>query len=225
MKWFELLEQNDIDFGSYLFGEFKAYYNKIIEKDTPYESDIFKLIFDFIGGSFDRVEKPKVLIDALKTLLSQKNKYPEILKPKDKGILYRGTSISKSEFEKLSFVDDKKIKMIHGNEIVTSNTYYIYKSRNEIQSWSTDINTSFSFRGLKSSGEINIVLACDIPESEILFSSKFLNIINKKVFGSSAGLGEDEIIRVSKKPLKCNLFVYKKLLNQKQAIDYILKNK
>lgn len=221
MNWITILE-NKKEFGEYLFGEFEKFYNKQLEKDTTKEKSIFKVINDFVAGKYVGKKKPKILLTALKTLLSKKSEYPDILKHKDDGVLFRGIQLSFNEFDKLQFTKqkplNKDIKNKYGKDIPTTN--YTYKSRDEIQSWTPKFENAAIF-AYGDPNKVGLVLCCDISEDETLFSTKFLNAISKIHHGGE----ENEVIRISKSPLICKAITDIKNLNKEQLEKFNGKDK
>ena len=188
---FDAKKQALKDFEKVLFGTVKG--KK--EKDTARETKLFRNIVNFI--SVPNNENKKDAHKALQYLKKFKEIFPNDLNP-DAKTVYRGTNITLDQFEKI--FSNKKFKK---GETLYSD--FTYKPKSNIQSWSTVHTVAKNFA--KRFGRYNnyifpAILAADVNDYFIM-NSRMSNIIAK-----STGVGnENEVIRISKSPLKCNLSV------------------
>lgn len=175
------------EFGEVLFGDFRD--KK--EKDTKHEKKLFKLLRNWIGLG-ERADGE--LTRALKYLLANKEEYSDILEP-TKNTLYRATLIK------------LPIAAKHGLTKVGKKATVTYKSKSEIQSWTTSVQKAEDFADSAlepDEHEIVVILSAKFPKKELLFKHTFLNKI-----GANFGYNENEIIRVSNKPKKVEARVAK----------------
>ena len=183
-------------FGEFLFGSFKGFYKKEVEKDTPIEKDVFKRIIKFVQGEYVDAKKDEILIKALMDLKDCKNKYKQILEP-DKTELYRGTIVKKSELKNMDKCEKKYY--LKGT--------YTYKGKSKIQSWSPSFASAGLFAEVpdyKESTHIPAILKYNFPKKSLLFNTKFLNAMAQyNDYGD-----EDEIIRIENTPIKCEIYVF-----------------
>lgn len=203
-------------FGDYLFGEFSKWYGKEIEKDTPYESQVFTLLKNFIRGNYMGSHESKIkiessLIKAMRSLQSCMSEYPDILKPKTRN-LWR---ITKTNKEVMSSIDIKKLmEDISKNKNIKKfgnyafydigKTKYIPKS--QIQSWSTQNEVVSIFFSPHFFTQIYyIVYNKTFSETELLFNGDFLDEISSHydIFDSP----EHEIIRLGKGIPGCKAYI------------------
>lgn len=177
-------------FGNYLFGEFKKWYGKEVEKDTPFESELWDKLLDFIRGEYENKRKDKILINGFKLLKKCKNEYSDILIPENVDIIYRGIYLETPE---------NVINKLEGN-LSQNNKIFTYNASSKIQSWADDKEIAHDFATFNRF-DWGIILKTKPPKNEILFNSYFLNDLIKYV--TSKQYKEEEIIRVSDKPIKC----------------------
>jgi len=185
-----LTENNCIKkFGNYLFGEFKDFYKKEMETDTPDEKAIFKELWKFARGDFEEGKMSSKFVKGIKELQKCIGQYQNILQPPPKK-LYRGTAIKIEDFIK-SYVDTKKYK----NNVVQN---YEYNPRSEIQSWTTNKFTAESFLNTwhdPDKGTLGCILEVSKPDATFLFNPIFMNTLYSQ---------EDEVLRCGK-VIKCKL--------------------
>ena len=134
-----------------------------------------------------------------------KNVFPNDLKP-NSNIIYRGGIVSNEEMSKkiLDIVNTRNQEII---EIP-----YTYKSKSNIQSWTSDIDVGWLFANKSNyskhykkrnhNKDIPVVIAANLDNTFIL-SSKLTNLICKHF---NANL-ESEIIRISDDPIKCKIYI------------------
>lgn len=189
------VSQDCIDkFGEELFGNFLG--GK--EADTEYEDYVFKRVEDFVDGGGNQSQAKKAFMD-LKDCMKD---YPDILEPPSR-TLFRGTKIRElpNNLNLSKFDDMRKIlKLPHKDHHVVFKNY-TYKPRGEIQSWTTSRKIADEFVGEHHG--YGGVLYASFPKSELLFNTSFMNKISIKKLGSS----EYEVVRISKKPVKCILYL------------------
>ena len=204
MKSFkQYISENKIEdeFGEYLFG---GYFGS--EKDTPIESKIFELVVDYFK---ENKTIPQKYIDKLESL---KKEFPEILKPfKHHKTAWRKT-MSSDDDKLTEWLEKNKSKVREeGEYFVFPN--YIYKPKSSLQSWSTSMRAVSYFTPMKhgsggyvrNKGSVELILETKIDDT-FLFNTKFT--------GEVGYTDEFEIVRVSKKPIKCDLWLTYKELNQ-----------
>jgi len=185
-----LLENKCVEkFGQYLFGEYKDYYKKEMEKDTKQESEIFKDMLKFAKGDFEQGKAPSGFIQALKQLQKCTSQYSQVLTP-PKQTLYRGTAVDMKNFIKKYVMTDK----------YKPNTWmdYEYNPRSEIQSWTTDIHTAEVFLNTHhkpEDGSLGILLMTNKIDDTFLFNPSFMNLLYSD---------ESEVLRIGK-GMKCKM--------------------
>lgn len=182
-------------YGKYLFGELL---NKS-ERDTKLESKIYLLLKQYIQES----EINDRFINLLKELRDSKVHFPDILKP-DANVVYRGSVIDLHK-EGIDLQDAKFEKRLKWNFYIINN--YNYKSQNKLQSYSTSfkIAHNFAYNSEATSHNKNAV-PCIYEvkvQDDFLFNTYITNLIAKKVGHNP----EDEIIRLSNKPIKAKLYI------------------
>ena len=194
-------------FGKILFGEWQhgEGLTKEFEADTEYEKKVLNAVQRWIGsGGFnnERYEYFKVLSSATPY-------YPTLLKPPtedEEPFLYRGILKSASvmplhhdKFEKISTSD--------GGYVVGRYTIYKYQGQEKyipkqpVESWTISFNDAMEFVDNNYGGETwgeMIIFEAAIPNKERLFNAKFTNAIGS--------WDENEIIRLSKKPIQANIY-------------------
>ncbi len=166
------------------------------ERDTKIEERIYKLMQEFVlGKGMDRY-----FLKFLKELRDAKVHFPDVLKP-DAKIVYRGSRIDKHILENLT--DGKTFK----GEYQKFN--YIYEPRGKIQSFTTKFSVAISeFFQEYEADETPIVYEVK-TDDDFLFSSKIMNMLNQIVRLDP----EYEILRISQKPLKCNIIIHESKMN------------
>lgn len=189
------------DIEKVFFGSMKG-----TEKDTEIEKRIFAIIVEFIEGYGHASYAKNDAFQVLKHLQSLKNVYPNDLIPKAK-IAYRGTGVKSDYYEELF--------TMYPDEVPSSKIYeqdYVYHPRSALQSWTTNIQmaSDFALGNAVSIGFPEAIIKVPVDDDFIL-TTKITNMINKKALTRMSG--EDEIIRISKQPIKGKLLVYGSWLN------------
>ena len=184
------------EFGEWLFGEIR----KKNEPDTDSEKKLIDAILKFKD---DNKLFPKNIIKKLQKIRSV---YPDVLKPKD-SVAYRGTRVE--------LTDDlrKKIKKTKPVGFPNGFSYYMldytYKSNREITSWTNDLSGAYEFadfkRGYdpkKKQNAIPAVVRASPLDDTFFFTPEITNLLAYDILDA-----EDEIIRLSKKPLKGKILI------------------
>ena len=215
-------------YGKILFGEIR----KLKEPDTNYEEDQFNDLMNFLSTSYGRGLNNDI-VKTFKELLKLKKKFPKVLEPPKYKELYRGftaNSLSKGsdkykEILKLvekSLEDPSKLDKYprittgHHKDLkfvkLPKSLKYTYKPRSEVQSWSTDKGVASRFTNIQTDtlgtaiiGRISCIIAGNPPRNEMLFNDKFVNLALTR--GRTEDNGEFEVIRISKKPVKCEIYI------------------
>ena len=183
------------EYGNILFGDERG-------KDEPNvkdESQAFYAFHAYTGSAYGK-NLPKETIDYFKKLLALKNKghYEDILKP-DNEPVYRGVSLGTDHEEavrkiyeifKITKDDLKKGKYIN------KPTDYTYKPMSEIESWTTNLDMAKAFALGRTTGQTfyGFIMETKGNNKDMLFDDEFTNRYGR--------FHENEVMRVSKKPLK-----------------------
>jgi len=194
-------------FGDWLFGEFR----KKKEKDTDIENNYFEYLVSFIEGSFMKDGKTK-LLTVLKDLKKCMESYPDILQPNTNN-LWRGSSLDtktinslRNKYKKQPFSIINKMKFgISLFYLIDEN--WVYSPKSVVQSWSTKSESAVSFSLTNRWYHEAALYNTKFNKNELLFNSKFLNLMAK----ASLGNEENEIIRIGKKVNGCKLWVHELL--------------
>ena len=191
---------NDIE--NVLFGDAK----KADEKDTKIEKQIFHIINDYLANMPGPDEKTNAIY-VLRQLYKLRNKYPEDIIPKAEKA-YRGTIINKNFMKKLlKKVKNPPVFLPHDRGARHYAIPYLYTSKSEIQSWTTDPGIANYFAHESERDQINaqdgvtpipVIIECDVDETFML-TAALTNIISE--------YEENEIIRISKKPIQSILYL------------------
>ena len=184
----DLQAQAQHDFENVLFGDVKA----DPEKDTKVEQEISSAILDFMHDSTPQNKKKAYA--ALRYLDKFKNIFPDDLMPDTKEV-YRGTAISIDQFVEYYTQGKLELNTTMGRHRFEGR--FTYRPRSNIQSWTTDYNIATSFGN--TTDNIRVTLFAKVNNSFILNSS-----INR-YFSRYTGTNEDEIIRLSKRPIQCKM--------------------
>ena len=212
-------------YGKILFGNLR----KLPEKDTKLERETLRKVYDFIHDSFGKYMS-KSVSEVLHELLKIKKEYPDVLEPNSYSQLYRGITLqSRRPGHEKMFEDVKKqILAIPATDLKQlqkhrySKNYFelpkpiTYKPLSEVQSWtlSSDVATIFSGENELREGTISVFFAAKPPRKEMLFNTDFTNTAGNYALSGPNYIGaEHEIVRISKKPLKCKVLVYASLMN------------
>jgi len=181
------------------------------ERNTGIENKYIDDIQDFTDNKYGEATEPDFL-NAMKNLKGCMQQYPDVLIP-EKTNVYRGLTIPISYFinNKVSIDIQKPFP-------------YIYKARNKVQSWSSDFDSASLFGDQDKLNEfakdldlnsyqtpearkelLKMVIDADLRlafvlqytsnSNEFIFKSKYFRILSKAYH-------EDELIRVSNKPIK-----------------------
>ena len=214
-------------YGKILFGEIR----KLKEPDTNYEEDQFNDLMNFLSASYGKGLNNDI-IKTFKELLKLKKKFPKVLEPPKYKEVYRGFTTTSAgggskykEILKLvekSLEDPdkldtyKKIATGHHKDLyfvkLPKNLKYTYKPHSEIQSWSTSSQIAAKFTNIIADtvhrpmiNNISCIIAANPSRNEMLFNDRFVNLALTR--GSTEDKGEFEVIRISKKPVKCEVYV------------------
>jgi hypothetical protein len=181
------------------------------ERNTGLENNYVRDISDFTDNRYGEETTPEFM-KALGTLKGCIKQYPEVLIP-EKTSVFRGLTIPARYFI------DK------GEPITLNHKFpYVYKARNEIQSWSTNSNAASTFGNHDTVNEIAAQINFSLyqtPEArqellkkmiaedlriafvieyttnskEFMFKSKYFKLL-------SMAHHEDELIRIDNKPIR-----------------------
>ena len=214
-------------YGKILFGDIRD----LKERDTEYEYEQFEDLREFIGSSHG-VSLNANIIQTFKELLKLKKKFPKVLEPPKYKEVYRGFVAWASRGDKhkeITSLINKALenpdKFIERDSLVigpkkeyhfyklAKNLKYTYKPHSEIQSWTTSSDSAAAFTNISLDmrrKEVNInMLSCIIAavpaRNEMLFNDKFVNLVYTD--GTSEDRGEFEVIRISKRPIKCDVYI------------------
>jgi Zn-dependent peptidase ImmA (M78 family) len=169
---------NEGKFGNYLFGDEESgvkigWYDSEKEKDTPAEKALFDLLKKYADSTFPEYTNIN-LDDLIPTLKDLKDEYPEILitKLKDDDYIYRGTTLSYKELDKLE---------IGASTVYFEQGYIIkdqtYSSKRQLSSWSTDYYpaATFAITSSNEKGGYPVVMRAKASDANLYFNPEFLN--------------------------------------------------
>jgi hypothetical protein len=169
---------NEGKFGNYLFGDEESgvkigWYDSEKEKDTPAEKALFDLLKKYADSTFPEYTNIN-LDDLIPTLKDLKDEYPEILitKLKDDDYIYRGTTLSSKELDKLE---------IGASTVYFEQGYIIkdqtYSSKRQLSSWSTDYYpaATFAITSSDEKGGYPVVMRAKASDANLYFNPEFLN--------------------------------------------------
>lgn len=180
------------------------------EKNTGTENNYIRHIEDFTDNQYGEETDPQ-FISALKTLKGCMKQYPEVLIP-EKTKVYRGLTIP------VKYFIDRKQQIS-----LTNPNPYVYKAKNNIQSWSNSFDSASIFGNHDTLNEVAAKISFSeytTPESrrkllqilinedlrvafvleyttnpqEFIFKSKYFRML-------SAAHHEDELIRIDNRPI------------------------
>ena len=202
-RYQSLFENKELKLGRILFGDFR----KKKERDTKLEKEIFNTLSGYVGS---KVYSKRKLAQMLLDLKAVQDKYPDVLKPAKKGVYYRMVGI-KGEKQK----DLKKQIMISGYKGYDRNDPsgklvvkdIIYNTQSPFESWTTDFKVAEKFHHGQRDFGAPVILRAIIPEKQMIFNSKFMNLLAKEVLG----VKESEVLRISKEPIKVDVLLNKEL--------------
>lgn len=206
-------------FGNVLFGNPPNQ-----EIDLAQEKEIRKAVQSFFGDKLTYRTKPENVVNAFRQLLRCKGRFPKELQP-NVSLLYRGVRLKESDILRVKdwkYVDETR------QEIVGTGTY---KSKYPIQSWSASkIRAEFfsiDFPEWRSKKLIPTVVIAVPDSSEMLFNTKFVMDFKKSMKSTQKFSMEQEIVRVSDKPLQCKFVVptqYVKMIDglSQKTIDHLV---
>ena len=210
-------------FGDILFGDWQ--YKKRLrperEKDTKYESAVFKEIQRWFGGGMASADIQKTI----EYMSKMKKYYPELLKPDSMSRipkLYRGiprTAVNWEEQTKYSEFDrnieiksrDPDIeedKIIQNYRLVKTKKDITYKPFRMAESWTISIRSAIDImvNHFWSDPKSVIIYEAVVPDEERLFKIKFSN----KMFPTK----QYEVVRVSNKPIKATAYLIEYIKNE-----------
>lgn len=229
MRYSDLLENKDFEvrkiFGKILFGTFR----QLPEEDTKIEAEIFKTIDYWIRG----ISRPEnKMIEILK---KYKEYFPDLLIP-ESGIIYRGRRISIRYFKNLKF-----------KRGTWSTSQILYKPQYKVESWTYNQAVALGIavsgsansvddplnlkQGIDAETEalLNILNYDTSPPKDIAVLIK-INTANtsddllltpklSNQIAAQYGYREDEIFRVSSKPIKASLLIHSDWINIMKKFD------
>ena len=209
-------------FGNILFGDAR----QKGESDTTYEKFRFEELQQFLAHDYGK-RLSKDAVNTFKELLKLKKQFPEILVPKYKYV-YRGIPVHKDKHPKrmqkigkmmLPWLNDMQLdglKQVKGQlstqDWVQAPQQITYTPTNEVQSWTTEFSVGEGYAGANAERQTHELFYCLLrakpPKSEMLFNTDFTNLVFDTIDVKKDVLAkEHEIIRVSKKPIKCDVFL------------------
>jgi len=221
-------DKSELEFGNYLFGEYKKFYKTVKEPDTKDEADIFWALMSWV----EQAGRRGITAQLLKKLLKYKKIYPKVL-DSNFTTFYRVfwlpekysevKEIRKKEFEwspytskfhedKTEEEKDKAFKKFSKSFISWLGMGFDYKPRYTIESWTTSKTKARSFA--MKAGHIgghplmqevghSFIIKADLQQGEILMNPKFMNIASV----DKGWWPQNEVIRLSKTPVKAKAFL------------------
>ena len=201
-------------YGKILFGELD--FSKLgFEPDTPLEKDQLNDIREFLHGRHGS-KLDADMIKVFKSLAKLKKTYPEFLEPDNYKELFRGILLNRFAGKVNSPIRllYQKVRDIMINTPIEKfknydNHWYVipdkmtYTPMSPVQSWSTKFRVASGFGGggasSRTSEEIKSVIIANPPRKEMLFNTKFTNGVDDYL--------EYEVIRLTDKPIKCQILV------------------
>lgn len=162
------------------------------ETDTDDEALIRKAVIK--GWISANIATPKV-IKAFQQLMKCKSKYPLALKPRTGERVYRGFGNQQNVEAILKSANQSDFKKDGDRYFFNKN--YVYKPHRPLQSFSRTLRAAEEFA---YSGYHNMVFITN-TNKDFIFTKDFMEYMEDQVWLT----GEDEIVRVSKKPMKGSL--------------------
>ena len=156
------------------------------------------MIASFIEGEFMSNYKSDELEYALQKLMKLKKHYP-ILKPNTNKLM-RAVTYSTARKKDHAYILKQITHWDERRQVFRTDGTGVYKPRGSVQSWTPDVK---KFQESSPTGNQFIVKAT-VPESQLLFDMNFLNKVDIDVGIDSP---EFEIMRVSKKPVKAEIYI------------------
>lgn len=199
-----------IKYGQILFGDLLG----LDEKDTELEKDLTKHLLDYINHNFRDTKFTQLMQDLQKC----KTYFKKELVPNAKGTMYRGlvsegdgTHITKSGL-KIREIENGKLYEItgfydyyiesdRGVRSIWLGTKGTYEPQKHVESWTDNLDSSF-FRSVVGEN-VDIIWEVPLKKNEFVFNSEFLEEVRKNSPRRNIKyIGEDEVLRVSDKPIK-----------------------
>jgi len=198
-----------IKYGKILFGELL----KKPEKDTKIEQDLTNLLLNYINYN----DKNPKFDKALQQLMKCKTYFKKELTPSASGSVYRGLDIPLSSIDlpfKVKTIKEYEEYEITGFKHIETRQHRqgssmwmafpgTYVPRTIVESWTDNPNSSFFDK--TEMYYISVMWEVPIQKNEFMFDSEYLELIRDSDPLKRMGdfyMGEDEIIRVSPKPIR-----------------------
>jgi len=188
-------------FGSYLFGDEESgvsikWYDSKKEIDTPAEKALFNVLKKYADSEESTYNN--INLDSYIPIFKQiKQEYPEIGNPNipDTDYIYRGTSISKENLQKL--LNSSETESYKQGEIILNQEY---SSKRKVQSWSLDYYTAatFAVSTAERKGGEPVIMRAKAGNADLYFNPKFIAKLNL--------LPEEETFNITN-PIKVDIMV------------------
>jgi len=168
-------------FGSYLFGDEESgvsikWYDSKKEIDTPAEKALFNVLKKYADSEESTYNN--INLDSYIPIFKQiKQEYPEIGNSNipDTDYIYRGTSISKENLQKL--LNSSETESYKQGEIILNQEY---SSKRKVQSWSLDYYTAatFAVSTAERKGGEPVIMRAKAGNADLYFNPKFIAKLN-----------------------------------------------
>lgn len=177
-------------FGDILFGSVR----NLPEKDTQYERKVYNRIDQWVAGDFMDGSSQADVVHIMQELRELKNEFPDVLKP-DATLLYRGVNS-----DRIKSLGLKKEDFKQKGEFMVSKRSVVYKPRSFIQSWTTSAMKAYDFVDMIRASYA-VIYKVQFKEDDLLFNSKFLDVVGN--------MDQDEIIHIGNDPINAVVMIYK----------------
>ena len=200
-------------YGDHLFGDKESgvsigWYKDEIEKDTPAESALFKLLKRYADS--ERETYSNINLDHLIPILKKlKKQYPEIAEPSisPDTYIYRGTSMPE---EKLMGLEaDAETEPYNQGVILLDQKY---SSRRKVQSWSASYFSAagFAVTTAKEKGGVPVIMRAKAGDAELFFNPKFMEKLSTQI--------EDETFNITN-PIPVDIMVIENYEDEFEDIE------
>ena len=198
------------EFEEVLFGDAKG----DPERDTEEEEIMYDAIAEFIEDPSTH-NKNRLFIK-LQHLKKFKEVFPNDLEPEASRV-YRGTTIQTSKlFELFDNSDNLTV-----NEKGYLEIPFVYQPKSNVQSWTTSYHIATRFAEVNGPSRANAILYTDNVDDSFVMNVSITNLISNVRIDRK----ENEIIRASGEPIKCQLMLYDHNKNVTKETIESLKNK
>jgi len=211
IKLIDILKEGK--FGDFLFGDKESgvsigWYKDEIEKDTPAELALFKLLKKYADS--ERETYSNINLDNLIPIFKKlKKQYPEIVESKisPDTYIYRGTAMPE---EKLMGLEADAETEAYNQGIILLDQKY--SSRRKVQSWSTSYfpAAGFAVTTAKEKGGVPVIMRAKAGDAELFFTPAFMEKLSTQL--------EDETFNITN-PIPVDIMVIENYEDEFEDIE------